>query len=92
MQQEFAYDVAVSALAWLAGSPDLMGRFLDMSGTDPADIRARAGDADFLVSVLDFVTMDDAWVASFCEAAGFAYDVPLQARQALPGGAEMHWT
>ena len=36
--------------------------------------------------------MDDAWVIAFCESAGLAYEVPMQARAGLPGGANMHWT
>jgi hypothetical protein len=36
--------------------------------------------------------MDDAWVTAFCDLQGLGYDVPMRARAALPGGAEMHWT
>jgi hypothetical protein len=55
-------------------------------------LRAGAGDPAFLGSVLDFLMMDDAWVVAFCDAAGIAYTVPMQARAALPGGAVTHWT
>jgi hypothetical protein len=36
--------------------------------------------------------MDDAWITSFCDAEGLAYDQPMMARMALPGGEQMHWT
>jgi hypothetical protein len=36
--------------------------------------------------------MDDVWVVQFCDAAGLAYEVPMRARQSLPGGADVSWT
>jgi len=36
--------------------------------------------------------MDDAWVVAFCEGQGLAFDVPMMARAALPGGAQVNWT
>lgn len=92
MRQEAAEDVAIRALGWLAASDDLLPVFLGSTGAAAGDIRALAQDPDFLVSVLDFLCMDDAWVTAFCDAAGLPYDTPLRARHALPGGAETHWT
>ncbi|MEO0693940.1 MAG: DUF3572 family protein, partial [Pseudomonadota bacterium] len=43
-------------------------------------------------SVLDFLMMDDAWVMAACDSMGAAYETPMQARMALPGGADRHWT
>jgi hypothetical protein len=92
MQREAAETVGVHALGWLAGNDELLPVFLGSTGASLDDLRAGAGDAAFLASVLDFVMMDDAWVVAFCDAAGIAYTVPLQARAALPGGAVTHWT
>ncbi|KPP93640.1 MAG: Protein of unknown function (DUF3572) [Rhodobacteraceae bacterium HLUCCA08] len=92
MSPESAEDVAVRALVWLAGNDDLCPVFLGSTGAAPEDLRAQAGDPAFLASVLDFVTMDDAWVIAFCDAQGLPYDAPLRARQALPGAEQVHWT
>jgi len=92
MKQEMAETVAARALAWLANSEDLLGVFMGASGISAADLRARAGEAEFLASVLDFLVMDDAWVVGFCDSADLPYDAVMQARAALPGGGEMHWT
>ena len=92
MQQEAAEMIAVRALAWLAGNDDLMPVFLGTTGSTADDIRAQASDPAFLMSVLDFLAMDDAWIMGFCDDAGLPYETPMQARQALPGGAQMHWT
>lgn len=92
MKQEAAEALALDALGWIASQEDLMGVFLGATGTDIATVRAQVQDPQFLVSVLDFLTMDDAWVVGFCDAQGLAYDTPMRARAALPGGAEVHWT
>ncbi len=92
MRQEIAEMIAVKALAWLAGNDELMPVFLGATGSSAEDLRAQAQDPAFLVAVLDFLTMDDAWVIAFCDAHGLGYEDPLQARHALPGGEQMHWT
>ena len=56
------------------------------------ELRDRAAEPEFLGSVLDFLLMDDAWVVECCDAQGLAYDVPMRARAALPGGEQVHWT
>lgn len=92
MQQDHAETIALEALGWLAGNDELLPVFLGATGASETDLRTGASDPAFLGSVLDFLTMDDAWVIAFCDSAGFDYSLPLQARQALPGGAQMHWT
>lgn len=92
MEREMAETVALGALEWLMGRDDLRGVFLGATGAAPADLRAGAGDPDFLASVLDFMLMDDAWIAAFCDDRGLGYDAPMKARAALPGGALPHWT
>lgn len=92
MTQDYAETIALKALGWLVGNEDLLPVFLGTSGASQSDLQARAGDPDFLGSVLEFLTMDDAWVIAFCDAHEIGYEVPLQARWALPGGASVHWT
>ena len=92
MTPERAETIAIQALGWLAGQEDLFGVFLGSTGTSLTDVKTRAAEPEFLGSVLDFLLMDDAWVRSFCDEAGLAYDLPFQARQHLPGGGEVHWT
>lgn len=91
-RREFAETLALRALGWLAGNDDLLPVFLGASGASVSDLRSRAADPDFLGAVLDFLLMDDAWVAAFCAAEGLACSDPMTARQLLPGGAETHWT
>ena len=92
MTPDAAETVAIQALAWLAGNDEICPVFMGSTGTSAQDMRDRASDPAFLASVLEFLTMDDAWVIAFCDEAGLAYDLPLRARYALPGAGEVHWT
>ena len=92
MRQDEAEMIAVRALGWLAGNDELMPVFLGATGSSAGDLRAQAGDPAFLISVLDFLAMDDAWIMAFCNETGLPYEAPMQARQSLPGGGDVHWT
>lgn len=92
MSPELAQTIALQALAWLVANDDLCPVFLGSSGLSADELKARAGDVDFQASVLEFLTMDDAWVMAFCDDAGLSYEQPLHARYALPGAEQVHWT
>ena len=92
LSADAAETLALQALAWLMTQDELVPVFLGSTGASEADLRARAGEADFLGSVLDFLLMDDAWVIAFCDSAEIPYDRVMPARAALPGGAQTHWT
>ena len=83
---------ALGVLIWLVGNEELLPVFLGATGASESDLRARAGESEFLGSVLDFVMMDDAWVMAYCDGEGLPYDTLMRARQALPGGADVNWT
>lgn len=89
---ESADVVGLKALAWLIGHEDLGPIFLGATGASVEDLRETAQNPDVLVSVLSFLTMDDAWVTAFCDAHSLPYDAPMRALQTLPGGAPVHWT
>jgi hypothetical protein len=83
---------ALSVLIWLVGNEELLPVFLGATGASESDLRVRAGESEFLGSVLDFVMMDDAWVMAYCDGEGLPYETLMRARQALPGGADVNWT
>lgn len=90
--QESAETLALTTLGWLAGNDELLPVFMGASGLSEADLRARATDPEFLGAVLDFMLMDDAWVIQFCDETATPYAALAQARAALPGGEQVHWT
>lgn len=92
MTRDAAETLALECLGWLAGDEELLPIFMGATGAGADDLRERAQDPVFLGSVLDFVMMDDAWVLRFCEAHARPGEALMQARAALPGGEQVHWT
>lgn len=92
MKQEIAETRALEVLVWLAGQQDLFATFLGATGATVADPRLRAGDAEFLASVLDFVLTSDAWVIGCATDLGWRPDAIMAIRAALPGGDLPAWT
>ncbi len=90
--QSQAEVLGLRAVGWLAGNDELLPVFLGATGADEAQFRAGLGDPEFQASVLDFLLMDDAWIAAFCEAEALPYSAPMEARAVLPGGEAVHWT
>ena len=96
MRTEQAEILSLQALAWLASEEELWPVFLGATGADAGDLKAAlasgAPDPATLAAVLEFLTMDDRWIARFCVATGQPPDAPLRALHALPGAAPVHWT
>ena len=92
VSQENAEMLGLQAVAWLASEDQLLGVFLGSTGASEQEFRTALEDPAFQGSVLDFILMDDAWVRAFCDTVGVGYDIPAQARMALPGGDTVHWT
>ncbi|SLN23214.1 DUF3572 domain-containing protein [Pseudooctadecabacter jejudonensis] len=92
MSPDRAEHIAIAALIWLSTNEELLPVFLGSSGASAQDLRAQAESPAFLASVLEFITMDDTWVMTFCDAEGLKYEDPLMARYALPGAEAVHWT
>lgn len=67
LTSEGAETVALRGLAFLAGRPEDLERFLRNSGLDAAELRQRAADPDVLRAVVEFLLSDDAMVTVFCQ-------------------------
>ncbi|MBY5987930.1 MULTISPECIES: DUF3572 domain-containing protein [Roseovarius] len=91
-QREAAETIALKALTWIAGHENLLDVFMGATGAGRDDLLAGAQDPDFLASLLDFLLMDDAWIMEFSEAANVPPAAVVEARAALPGGVQTHWT
>jgi hypothetical protein len=92
MTPENAQTIALQALGWLVGHEELCALFLGSTGGSADDLRSQALDPAFQAAVLEFMTLDDAWVIEFCDLHDMKYDQPLRARYALPGAQAIHWT
>ena len=73
--------------ASLAGRPEELGRFLALTGIDPACLRQSAAEPGFLGGVLDFLLQDEPLMMVFAEAEGIAPAAISNARQRLDPAA-----
>lgn len=80
MNPEKAEILALEALAWLAGQPDGIARFLTVSGLEAADLRRAAGDRDLLGALLDFLLINEPLLLEFCQSASISPPTIHQAR------------
>lgn len=92
MSRAAAEDLAVRVLAWLAQDAGRLGAFLAWSGESPAGLRARLKDPGLWLAVLDFLLLNEAQLLVACADLDVPPQTPLQARAALPGGEDVHWT
>lgn len=76
---------ALRALAWVVGDQDRAQRFLALTGCDADTLRLRAGEADVLGAVLDFLLDDEGSLLAFADAADLPAQSVALARIALPG-------
>ena len=82
-----AETLALKALTRIVGEPELLGRFLTLSGLELADLRQRAAEPELLAAVLDFLLTDDTLLRAFCAAQEIDAKAVHAARRALPGAA-----
>ena len=92
MSRGAAEDFAARVLEWLAQDADRIGPFLAWSGESPAGLRSRLADPGLWLAILDFLLLDEQLLLAACVDLGVPPQTPMQARAALPGGDEIHWT
>lgn len=46
--------------------PDLLGRFLSLTGVEPTEVRQAIKDPDFLAGLLDFIMQHEPDLMAFC--------------------------
>ncbi|WP_426123098.1 DUF3572 domain-containing protein [Pararhizobium sp. PWRC1-1] len=78
-------ETAISILGWLANEPELLGRFLALTGTDPSSLRHAAADPGFLAGVVDFLMGHEPTLMDFCAATGTRPEDVVRAHLMLSG-------
>jgi hypothetical protein len=81
---------AIAALGFVAADPELLPRFLALTGIEASAIRRAAAEPGFLAGVLDFVAAHEPTLMAFAEASGAKPDEIMLARRMLPAGDERH--
>jgi Protein of unknown function (DUF3572) len=80
-----AETLAVQTLAYLAGEPDRLRRFLAVSGLDPAQIRTAAAEPGFLAGVLEYVCSDEKLMLAVADHLQLGPGELARAQTALSG-------
>ncbi|EDQ34015.2 Protein of unknown function (DUF3572) [Hoeflea phototrophica DFL-43] len=83
-----AEDTAIAVLVWLAGEPELMGRFLALTGLEANNLRDAAQEPGFLAGVLGFLMSHEPTLMDFCAATDTKPEIVTRAFQALGGASE----
>jgi hypothetical protein len=63
-----AEETAAAILSWLAGEPDMLGRFMALSGMQASQLRGAVDDPGFLAGMIDFLMAHEPTLLAFCEA------------------------
>ncbi|MBX3577879.1 MAG: DUF3572 domain-containing protein [Rhizobiaceae bacterium] len=82
--------IAIEALAFVAGDPELLPRFLALTGIAPESIRTAAREPGFLAGVLQFVLAHEPTITAFAEQSGIAPARIAAALPALPTGDDRY--
>ena len=62
------HDTVTAILGWLASEPELLSRFLALSGLQPAMLRQAVDDPGFLAGLTDFLMSHEPDLLAFCQA------------------------
>lgn len=82
--------VAISALGFVAADPELLPRFLAITGIEASSIRRAAAEPGFLAGVLQFILAHEPTLMRFCEETGTPPPAVGAALKALPAGDDSH--
>ena len=59
--------IALKGLGFLVSSPDRASRFLKLTGLQPADLRAKTGEREFLAGVVEHLLADESLLIVFAQ-------------------------
>lgn len=92
VEREAAEKVAIAALGFVASDPELLSRFLAITGIEAGSIRQAAAEPGFLAGVLQFIMAHEPTLMRFSQETGMPPDAAGKALSALPLGNDRHET
>ena len=81
------YALALSALAATLTDERRAQRFLDLTGIETKELRARAGEPAVLVALITFLESHEPDLLAVCEDMGVKAEQLVEARRQIEGGA-----
>ena len=88
--REGAEAIAIRALGFVAGDPELLPRFLAVTGIEASGIRRAAAEPGFLAGVLQFVLAHEPTLIRFSQETGPPPGDVGKALKALPQGDDSY--
>jgi hypothetical protein len=85
MLPEAAEALAIQALTYLAEDPERLGRFLNVTGIGPDEIRAASAEPGFLAGVLAYLAAEEQLAAEFTGLTACGAGDIARAHDALGG-------
>jgi hypothetical protein len=82
--------VAISALGFIASDPELLPRFLAITGIEASSIRRAASEPGFLAGVLQFILAHEPTLLRFAEETGVPPASVGEAQKHLPTGDDRY--
>jgi hypothetical protein len=76
---------ATAILGWLAGEPELLSRFLALTGVAPSEVRDAIEDPGFLAGLVDFLMGHEPTLLAFSAATGVLPEAVVRAHEILSG-------
>ena len=92
MDREIAETRALEVLTWVLSEDDLIQVFMGATGASQNDLRSNTLSHEFLLSILDFVLMDDRWVISCSKFLNIDPSQIHLIKISLDGSQEVNWT
>lgn len=84
--------IAIQGLGFIAADPELLPRFLALTGIDAPAIRQVAREPGFLAGVLQFILAHEPTLLRFCEEAQISPSAVSAALRQLPMGDDRYQT
>ena len=85
---EAAEELGIRALGYIAAEPELLNRFLALTGIEAAAIRQAALQPGFLAGVLHFIAAHEPTLMAFSQVERIPPEEILKAMRALPLGSD----
>jgi hypothetical protein len=88
LDADTAAALSFRALAFLAGDENRLGRFMALTGIEPAAIGALAQERSFQAAVLEHLLADETMLLQFCESEAINAALPGLALRFLAGSVD----
>ena len=85
LTRDAAEALAAQGLAFLAGEPARLSRFLSLTGLDISDVRRQADAPELLGAVLEYLTRDESLLLVFAANSSVAPETVTAALETLQG-------